>query len=196
MRKKLSYPELKRAVVEQDRLFRPQTIVIEDRASGTQLIQDLIDAGLSHVARHSPDGDKIMRLHAQTATIENGFVFLPDETPWLADYSLGGGGSDAVLWSASTGEGTDLGSLLGANWTDSYATGINELGDIIGYGDYQGATYGFLLTPTATVPEPSTWAMPLVGFAGLAYAGSRASRKSVAATRCSLIAVGSLTRSG
>ncbi len=86
MRKKLSYPELKRAVVEQDRLFRPQTIVIEDRASGTQLIQDLIDAGLSHVARHSPGGDKIMRLHAQTATIENGFVFLPDEAPWLADY--------------------------------------------------------------------------------------------------------------
>ena len=27
--------------------------------------------------------DKIMRLHAQTATIENGFV--PDEAHWLAD---------------------------------------------------------------------------------------------------------------
>jgi hypothetical protein len=26
-----------------------------------------------------------MRLHAQTATIENGFVWLPDEVPWLAD---------------------------------------------------------------------------------------------------------------
>ncbi len=39
LRKKRSYPELRRAVVEQDRLFRPQTIVIEDRASGTQLIQ-------------------------------------------------------------------------------------------------------------------------------------------------------------
>jgi predicted phage terminase large subunit-like protein len=86
MRKKLSYPELKRAVVAQDRLFRPQTIVIEDKASGTQLIQDLIEAGLSHVARHAPDGDKVMRLHAQTATIENGFVLLPDEGPWLADY--------------------------------------------------------------------------------------------------------------
>ena len=86
LRKKLSYPELKRAVVEQDRLFRPQSIVIEDKASGTQLIQDLIDAGLSHVARYAPDGDKVMRLHAQSAVIENGFVFLPDEAPWLADY--------------------------------------------------------------------------------------------------------------
>jgi len=27
-----------------------------------------------------------MRLHAQTATIENGFVSLPREAPWLADY--------------------------------------------------------------------------------------------------------------
>ena len=53
--------------------------MIEDRASGTQLIQDLIGDGLSHVARFSPDGDKIMRLHAQTAVIENGFVFVPEE---------------------------------------------------------------------------------------------------------------------
>ena len=30
------------------------------------------------------------------------------------------------------------------------------------------------------VPEPSTWAMMLLGFAGLGYAGYRASRKSVA----------------
>ena len=86
LRKKLSYPELRRAVIEQERLFRPAAIVIEDRASGTQLIPDLIGDGLSHVARFSPDGDKIMRLHAQSAVIENGFVFVPEEAPWLADY--------------------------------------------------------------------------------------------------------------
>jgi predicted phage terminase large subunit-like protein len=27
-----------------------------------------------------------MRLHAQTATIENGFVHLPASAPWLSDY--------------------------------------------------------------------------------------------------------------
>ncbi len=85
-RKKLSFPELKRAVVEQDEAFRPQAILIEDRASGTQLIQDLLASGLSKVTRSEPDGDKIMRLHAQTATIENGFVWLPEEAHWLADY--------------------------------------------------------------------------------------------------------------
>ncbi len=61
-------------------------ILIEDKASGTQLIQSLIEAGLSKVTRYAPDGDKIMRLHAQTATIENGFVHLPREAHWLADY--------------------------------------------------------------------------------------------------------------
>ena len=86
LRKKLSFPDLKRAVVGQNRLFRPEVILIEDKASGTQLIQDLVEAGVSHVTRYKPDGDKTMRLHAQTATIENGFVHLPEEAHWLADY--------------------------------------------------------------------------------------------------------------
>ena len=86
LRKKLAYPDLKRAVVEQRALFNPTVILIEDRASGTQLIQDLIEAGLSMVTRFKPEGDKIMRLHAQTATIENGFVHLPREAHWLAGY--------------------------------------------------------------------------------------------------------------
>ena len=85
-RKKLSYPDLKRAVIEQNRLFNPTAILIEDKASGTQLIQELIEGGLSRVSRYAPDGDKVMRLHAQTATIENGFVHLPTEAHWLADY--------------------------------------------------------------------------------------------------------------
>jgi hypothetical protein len=38
---------------------------------------------------------------------------------------------------------------------------------------------GISFVGTSGVPEPSTWAMMLVGFAGLAFAGYRASRKSV-----------------
>ena len=86
MSKKLAYSDLKRAAHEQHLLFNPSVILIEDKASGTQLIQELIEAGLSKVTRYKPDGDKIMRLHAQTATIENGFVCLPREAHWLADY--------------------------------------------------------------------------------------------------------------
>jgi hypothetical protein len=41
----------------------------------------------------------------------------------------------------------------------------------------------------SAVPEPSTWAMMLVGFAGLAYAGYRASQKSASAASHSQIGV-------
>jgi len=61
-------------------------VLIEDKASGTQLIQELIADGFHRVKRYKPECDKIMRLHAQTATIENGFVHLPEAAPWLAEY--------------------------------------------------------------------------------------------------------------
>ena len=67
-------------------LFGASTVLIEDEASGTQLIQELVEEGLSGVRAMKSEGDKIMRLHAQTATIENGFVHLPASAPWLADY--------------------------------------------------------------------------------------------------------------
>ena len=35
------------------------------------------------------------------------------------------------------------------------------------------------ITLVAGVPEPSTWAMMLIGFAGLGFAGYRTSRKAV-----------------
>jgi hypothetical protein len=100
-------------------------------------------------------------------------------------YSLtASGGDEAVLWSSS-GTATDLGAVLGSAWSDTQAVALNNLGDIVGYGDYQGGQYGFLLTPVsaaarsamrfsaAPVPEPSTWAMVIVGLMGLGFARCR-----------------------
>ena len=58
-------------------------ILIEDRASGTPLLQELQAEGLSAVTAIQPVGDKVMRLHAQTAVIEQGRVWLPHEASWL-----------------------------------------------------------------------------------------------------------------
>jgi hypothetical protein len=44
-------------------------VLIEDKASGTQLIQELIADGRHGVTRYPPTGDKTMRLHAQTGEI-------------------------------------------------------------------------------------------------------------------------------
>ena len=78
LRKKLAYPDLKRAVMELDGRFAPDVILVEDRASGTQFVQELIATGCAHATRVSPQGDKVMRMHAESPTIENGFVFLPE----------------------------------------------------------------------------------------------------------------------
>ena len=85
-RRRLEYPALKRAVREQLSLFDANEVLIEDKASGTQLIQELITEGCHSVTRYQPTGDKTMRLHAQTAVIENGFVHIPETAPWLAEY--------------------------------------------------------------------------------------------------------------
>jgi predicted phage terminase large subunit-like protein len=85
-RKRLGYPELKRAVREQSLAFNPTTIMIEDKVSGTQLIQELINEGIHAIKKYEPKMDKIMRMDSVTATIENGFVYLPDKAAWLAEY--------------------------------------------------------------------------------------------------------------
>ena len=86
LRKRLDYPNLKRAVREQWETFKANVILIEDKASGTQLIQELVEERIHAVTRYKPEGDKLMRLHAQTGAIENGFVYLPKDAHWLASY--------------------------------------------------------------------------------------------------------------
>jgi PEP-CTERM motif len=56
--------------------------------------------------------------------------------------------------------------------TEGAAFTINPGGEIVGFNEAM----------NAVVPEPSTWAMMLIGFAGLAYVGYRASRRTAAAT--------------
>ena len=83
LRKRMDYPELKRAVWQQSARFQPTNILIEDKASGTQLIQELIQDGVHGVTRYEPTMDKIIRMNSVTSTIENGFVYVPTEAEWL-----------------------------------------------------------------------------------------------------------------
>lgn len=89
-RKRANYPDLKRAVMELGERYRPNVILIEDKASGSSLIQDLRAAGEFRVKPYQPPTgtDKIMRLHAQTALFENALVFLPRQASWLQDYRV------------------------------------------------------------------------------------------------------------
>jgi predicted phage terminase large subunit-like protein len=87
-RRRLDYPDLKRAVHEQARQHRTEIVLIEDKASGTQLIQDLKVEGLCGVKPYEPlpGNDKILRLYAQSAEFESGRVLLPRSASWLDEY--------------------------------------------------------------------------------------------------------------
>ena len=86
LRRRMDYPALKRAVAEQAVAHQAKEIIIEDKASGTQLIQELVHDGIHGVRRYEPKMDKIMRMHNVSSSIENGFVHLPEKAEWLAEY--------------------------------------------------------------------------------------------------------------
>lgn len=85
LRRRMAYPDLKRAVVAQAERWGARAVLIEDKASGIQLVQELRET-LSRVKGIKCEGDKLMRMLAQTPEIENGNVLLPMQAPWLPDY--------------------------------------------------------------------------------------------------------------
>ena len=88
LRERMDYPKLKRAVIEQIKIFKPELVLIEDKASGVQLIQELRAMEFYMVKEYKPQGDKFMRAMAQTAAFEGGFVKLPQQADWLDAYVL------------------------------------------------------------------------------------------------------------
>ncbi len=86
-RKKVGFPELKRDVIQQCKKYKPNWVIIEDKASGTEFLEDLKRVNCPLKPYVPPPGtDKQIRLHAQTPYFENGKVFVPTEAPWLKDY--------------------------------------------------------------------------------------------------------------
>lgn len=84
-RKRMDYPELKRQVLRLANEWKPQRILIEDKASGIQLIQELKQV-ISCVRGVKCEGPKVMRLMAQTPAIEGGTARFPRQAPWLDAY--------------------------------------------------------------------------------------------------------------
>jgi predicted phage terminase large subunit-like protein len=85
-RKRAEFPELKREVISLATAWSPTALLVEDRASGQSLIQELQRETRLPVVPVSVDRDKVTRAQAVTPMIEAGRVFLPASAPWLPDY--------------------------------------------------------------------------------------------------------------
>ena len=77
---RVEYPDFRARVLELIREHQPDTILIEDKASGQSLIQELRRAGIAVVA-YQPDRDKVARAYAASNMLESGCVWVP-ERPW------------------------------------------------------------------------------------------------------------------
>ena len=85
-RDRLEFPELLRKVAELARRFQANAVLIEDRVSGTSLIQEAKRCGIQGVIGIEPWGDKESRMMTQTPKLEAGSLILPKSASWLADF--------------------------------------------------------------------------------------------------------------
>lgn len=80
---KAEYPELRKKILELAERDKPNAILIEDKASGQSLIQELRESTRYPVIAVKPEGDKETRARVSSATIEAGKVRLPERATWL-----------------------------------------------------------------------------------------------------------------
>jgi predicted phage terminase large subunit-like protein len=85
---KVQFPVLKTQLVAMAAARHPHAILVEDKGSGTSLVQDLSSGTTLPLIPIQPDVDKVERAHAVTSTIKAGNVFLPAKAPWLERFLL------------------------------------------------------------------------------------------------------------
>jgi predicted phage terminase large subunit-like protein len=80
IKERYEFPELKRAAIEQYKYWEPETVIVEAKASGLPLIQELRALGIP-VINFTPSkgNDKVSRVHAVAPLFESGVVWIPDE---------------------------------------------------------------------------------------------------------------------
>jgi len=80
------YPTVKRNIKSKHEEFNPDAVLIEDKASGQSLIQELRQETSIPIIAIMPVVDKETRMYSASATIESGRMWLPESAPWLPAY--------------------------------------------------------------------------------------------------------------
>ena len=86
-RDKITFPDLVAKSKSQFELYKPSIVIIEQKASGHSLIQQLRHETRIPIRAYDPqDKDKVVRAHEVSPRIESGHVFLPVDSYWLDEY--------------------------------------------------------------------------------------------------------------
>ena len=152
-------------------------------------INHLLPANVNSQATGVNDGGWVVGFYQPTSTTFTGFldnsgVISSITFPGAVDtQALGVNDLGEIVGDYTLADGSMFGFLdKGGAFTtlDPFgstavtANGINDKGVIVGfYGAADGSTIGF----ETTIPEPSTWAMMLLGFAGFGFLGYRKALK-------------------
>lgn len=84
---KVTFPELKERAKLLNGLWNPHIVLVEDKASGQSLYQELKDDSLIPVKAVSVDGDKLARAYSVTPVMANNKILLPnDENSFVYHY--------------------------------------------------------------------------------------------------------------
>jgi predicted phage terminase large subunit-like protein len=86
VRQRVEFHELLTLVETVAAAYNVNDILIEDRASGTPLIQEVRRKGRWNVVACQPVGDKVMRFAGQAPLIRAGLVYVPADAPWVDEY--------------------------------------------------------------------------------------------------------------
>jgi len=83
------FPELKRVARDEYRYWKPDSVLIEAKATGTPLQQELRKMGIP-VTMYSPGGrrtgtDKISRANAVAPMLESGMIWYPENFDWAQE---------------------------------------------------------------------------------------------------------------
>ena len=84
MKGRFEYPELRRIASQEYRKHRPDICIVEKKASGQSLIQDMRKSGLP-VLEYTPDKDKVSRVYSASPMFESRRVWLPKDRSWSID---------------------------------------------------------------------------------------------------------------
>ena len=85
LNERLEYPELRDRAKELYKKWRPDMVLIEKKASGQSLLQDLRRTGIP-VTDYMPDRDKVSRAHSVAPMVESGQIWLPQNKFWAEDF--------------------------------------------------------------------------------------------------------------